>query len=106
MGRGLWSVVSKVYFFPSGIKPAQPINAGGYTVPDVTSATLIDALRASDVVMQAGAIALGSRQRLDFARSDLSRVTFTPRSLAVLVIVVACLIYRKREFRTRRRSFH
>lgn len=58
MGSGLpckdgspWSVVSKDYFFPSGIKPAQPTSASGYTVPDVVSATLIDALRAWAVVM-------------------------------------------------------
>lgn len=52
--RGLWSAVSKVYFFPSGIRPAQPTSAGGYTVPNVVSASLIDALRGLDHLTRRG----------------------------------------------------
>ena len=81
-------------------------SAGGYTVPDILSARLIDRMRAASVVMRAGAqvVPLGSDttyiakvatdpvpawrvENSAIAESDptFGRVTFTARSLAVMV---------------------
>jgi HK97 family phage major capsid protein len=83
-------------------------SAGGYTVPTVLSAQLIDMLRADSVVMAAGAQSVPmARDNLSFAKvasdpvpafraeaaaiaeSDptFSQVTMTPKSLAVMVKV-------------------
>lgn len=81
-------------------------SAGGYTVPDVLSASLIDRLRAASVVMRAGARTVPLTSDVNYiARVEtdpvpawrleagavaesgptFGRVTLTPRSLAVLV---------------------
>lgn len=83
-------------------------SAGGYTVPDILSAELIDRLRAASTVFKAGArtvpltsdVTYMARLATDpvpawrsenaaVAESDptFERVTFTPRSLSVLVKV-------------------
>jgi HK97 family phage major capsid protein len=82
--------------------------AGGYTVPDVLSARLIDKLRAASVTIRAGALTVPLTSDTNYVARVLTdpvpawrseagpvgesgptfdRVTFTPRSLAVLVKV-------------------
>lgn len=83
-------------------------SAGGYTVPDILSASLIDRMRAASVVMKAGAqtvplfsdvsyiakiasdpVPAWRAENATVSESDptFSRVTFTARSLAVIVRV-------------------
>jgi HK97 family phage major capsid protein len=82
--------------------------AGGYTVPDVLSARLIDKLRAASVTIRAGALTVPLTSDTNYVARVLTdpepawrseagpvgdsgptfdRITFTPRSLAVLVKV-------------------
>ena len=83
-------------------------SAGGFTVPDILSAQVIDLMRAQSTVIRAGAVTVpleSDTQHIAKVASDpipawrneaaavteadptFSRVTFTPRSLAVLVKV-------------------
>lgn len=83
-------------------------SAGGFTVPDILSAQVIDMVRAQSTVVRAGAVTVpleSDVQHIAKVTSDpipawrneaaavaeadptFSRVTFTPRSLAVLVKV-------------------
>lgn len=83
-------------------------SAGGFTVPDILSAQVIDLMRAQSTVVRAGAITVpleSDTQHIAKVASDpipawrneaaavteadptFSRVTFSPRSLAVLVKV-------------------
>lgn len=83
-------------------------SAGGFTVPDILSAQVIDLMRAQSTVIRAGAVTIpleSDTQHIAKVASDpipawrneaaavteadptFSRVTFTPRSLAVLVKV-------------------